>query len=202
LIKKEARILGLSAVRKGRTILVVGVVFRGSLWLDGVISCILEMNGTNQNSTLSRAIKQSKQYSQLHAIILKEQLVPGWKVNLTDLARRVRLPVIATTNRGISRVPKKRKGARGMQRYDIIINRRHLLVLAVGVSRVNAEQVFSVGCSPRSGIPEAVRVADLLVQQASKRRFLCQRRKVKINENVLAPKTHKFAGMKDISGAL
>jgi endonuclease V-like protein UPF0215 family len=202
LIKREARILGLSAARIGHTILVVGVVFRGSLWLDGVISCTLEMNGTNQNPALSKAIKQSKQYSQLHAIILKEQVVPGWKVNLTDLAHKVKLPVIATTNRRIPRTPKKSNGTRSMQRFEIIVNRRHLSVLAVGVSRANAEQVFTTGCTPTSGIPEAVRVANLLVQQASRRRFLIQRRKVKVNENLLAPKTHKFAGMKDISGAL
>jgi endonuclease V-like protein UPF0215 family len=172
LIKREARILGLSAARKDHRILVVGVVFRGSLWLDGVISCAMEMNGTNQNSALSRAIKQSKQHSQLHAIILKEQLVPGWKVNITDLARRVKLPVIATTNRHISSAPEKSKGTRGIQRYDIIINGRHFSVLAVGLSRANAEQVFKIGCTPTSRIPEAVRVATLLVQQASRRRFL------------------------------
>ena len=183
MIKKEARILGLSAARKGRTIVAVGVVFRGSLWLDGVISCTLDMNETNQNSTLSRTIKQSKQYSQLHAIILKEQLVHGWKVNPVDLARRVKLPVIATANRRISRAPKKAKGARGMQRYDIVINRRRLSVLAVGLGRVEAEQLFNVGCTPTSEIPEAVRVADLLVQQASRRRFLFQRRRVKIDKN-------------------
>jgi endonuclease V-like protein UPF0215 family len=155
--------------------LVVGVVFRGSLWLDGVISCTLEMNGPNQNSTLSRAIKQSKQYSQLHAIILKERVVPGWKVNLADLARRVKRPVIATANRRISRAPKKGEGARDMHRYEIIINRRRLSVLAVGVGRAEAEQLFDVGCTPTSAIPEAVRVADLLVQQASRCRFLFQR---------------------------
>jgi endonuclease V-like protein UPF0215 family len=174
--------MGLSAARKGNTILVVGVVFRGSLWLDGVISCTLEVNETNQNSALSRAIKQSRQYSQLHAIILKDQLVAGWKVNLSDLARRVKRPIIAPVNRGIPRAPQGRRGAGGIERYDIMINRRHLSVLAAGVSRTGAEQVFSIGCSPNSGIPEAVRVANLLVKQASKRRFLCQRRKIKINE--------------------
>jgi endonuclease V-like protein UPF0215 family len=172
----------LSAARRGRTVLVVGVVFRGSLWLDGVISCTLEMNGTNQNSTLSRAIKHSKQYSQLHAIVLKEQLVPGWKVNLADLARRVKLPVITTTNRRIFRAPRERKRARSTQRYDILINRHHISVLAVGVDREAAEQLFNVGCTPTSGIPEAVRVANLLLQEASRRRFLTQRRMVKINK--------------------
>ena len=172
----------MSASRAGRTILVVGVVFRGSLWLDGVISCALEMNEINYNSTLSKAIKQSKQYSQLHAIILKERLVPGWKVDLSDLARRVKRPIIATTNRRIRRAPKKDEGAQGIQRYDLMVNRRHLSVLAVGVGRAEAEQVFNVGCTPTSGRPEAVRVASLLVQQASRRRFLFQARRVKIDE--------------------
>ena len=171
MIKREARILGLTAARKGHTILVVGVVFRGSLWLDGVISCTLEVNGTNHNSALSIAIKGSKQYSQLHAIILKEPFDPGWKVNLADLACRVKLPVIATTNRRVSSAPEKSKSARGIKRYEIIINRRRLSVLAVGMGRADAEQVFTVGCTSSSVIPEAVRVANLLVKQASRRRF-------------------------------
>ena len=175
--------MGLSAHRKGRTILVVGVVFRGSLWLDGVISCLLEINGTNQNSTLSGAIKRSKQYSQLHAIILRQQLVLGWKLNLTDLAGRVKLPLIATTNRGISKPPEKVKGAPGMQRYDIVINGRRLSVLAVGIGRADAEQLFNIGCTPTSWIPEAVRVANLLVQQVSAGTFLNPRRKVKITKS-------------------
>jgi len=161
---------------------VVGVIFRGALWLDGVISCTLEKNATNQNSTLSKAVKQSKQYSQLHAIILKEQTIPGWKVNLTDLARRVKLPVITTATRGILRAPKNGKGARSMRRYNIIINGRKLPVLAVGVGRANAEQLYSIGCTPSNRVPEAVRVANLLAQEASRRRFLYERQKVKINE--------------------
>ncbi len=160
----------------------VGVIFRGSLWLDGVISCTVEMNATNQNSTLSKAIKQSRQYSQLHAIILKEQSIPGWKGNLTDLARRVKLPVITTANRGILRAPKSGKGSRSMQRYVIIINGRKLSVVAVGVGRADAEQLYSVGCTSSNRVPEAVRVANLLVQQASRRGFLYERRKVKITE--------------------
>lgn len=160
----------------------VGVIFRGSLWLDGVISCTVEMNTTNQNSTLSKAIKQSKQYSQLHAIILRKQSIPGWKVNLTDLARRVKLPIITTANRGILRAPKSGKGARGMQRYVISVNERKLPVLVVGVSGADAEQLYSVGCTPSNRVPEAVRVANLLAQQASRRGLLYERRKIKLNE--------------------
>ncbi|MFI5450168.1 MAG: DUF99 family protein [Candidatus Bathyarchaeia archaeon] len=180
MIKREARILGLSAHRKGRTILVVGVVFRGSLWLDGVISCLLEMNGTNQNSTLSGTIKRSKQYSQLHAIIVKKQLALGFELDLDDLARRVNLPVITITNRHISKAPKKGMSQRRLQHYDIIVNGHHLSVLAVRISRVGVQQVFKVGCGPTSSIPEAVRVANLLVQESSRCRFLWQRRKLKI----------------------
>jgi endonuclease V-like protein UPF0215 family len=172
----------LSAARASRTILVVGVVFRGSLWLDGVISCTLEMNEKNHNPTLSKAIKQSKQYSQLHAIILKERLVPGWKVNLSDLARRVKRPIIAPTNRRILRAPTKGEGTRGIQRYNITVNRRRLSVLAVGIGRAETEQVFNVGCTPTSGRPEAVRVASMLVREASRRRLLFEPRKVKIDE--------------------
>jgi endonuclease V-like protein UPF0215 family len=171
LIKREARILGLSTRRKGRNILVVGVVFRGSLWLDGVISCSLGINGTSQNIALSEAIKGSKQYSQLHAIIVKKELVLGLKASLTDLARRVNLPVIAIMNRRDSKAPRHEMGPRGQQRYDIMVNGHHVSVLAVQISRKGVEQVFNVGCIPTNWMPEAVRVADLLVQQVSRSTF-------------------------------
>ena len=157
----------------------MGVVFRGSLWLDGVISCSLGMNGTSQNSTLSEAIKGSRQYSQLHAIILKKELVSGLNASLTDLARRVNLPVIAIMNRRGSKARRNWMGSRGQQRHDIIVNGHHLSVLAVQISRKEVEQVFNVGCTPTNWMPEAVRVADLLVHEVSKGMFFKRQRKVK-----------------------
>lgn len=161
----------------------VGVVFRGALWLDGVISCSLEMNATNQDSRLSEAIKGSKQYSQLHAIIVKKEPVPGLKTNLTDLARLVNLPVIAIMNRRNSKAPRNAVDSRGPKRYDIIVNGRHVSVVAVHITGKDVEQVFNVGCTPTSWIPEAVRVADLLVQQVSRSKFLNRQQKVKITKN-------------------
>lgn len=111
---------------------------------------------------------------------MKKQFALGFELDLDDLARRVNLPVITITNRHIPKAPKKEMRQRGPQRYDIIVNGRHLSVLAVRMSRVGVEQVFNVGCSPTSSIPEAVRVANLLSQESSRCRFLWQRRKLKI----------------------
>jgi endonuclease V-like protein UPF0215 family len=155
--------MGLSGTTiRGRTI-IVGVVFRGSLWLDGVVTSNLDKAEQNYNSEISRAIKGSKQYLQLHAIILSRRLSHSRKISIGDLAGRLRLPVIA--------IAKSVNGLGGGSRlrvvksFGIAVSGKHLAVSAAGVDRAEAERLYRIGCSLRNRIPEAVRVADLLAEQ-------------------------------------
>ncbi|MGA2972396.1 MAG: DUF99 family protein [Candidatus Bathyarchaeia archaeon] len=167
MLKKEARILGLSTTtnRNGKTF-VVGVVFRGSSWLDGILTCSLEAGNTRHLSRVARAIMKSRQYSQLHAVILsREQLVPGRDIDIAELARRLKLPVIA--------IIKKRAAMKEIKKtlkanyYDLELNGKRLYILAKGISREKTQEVFTIGSTPKSSIPEAARVADLITEQVT-----------------------------------
>jgi len=167
LLKKEARILGLSTAtnRSGKT-LVVGVVFRGSSWLDGILTCSLDAENTRHPSRIARAIMKSRQYSQLHAVILsREQIVPGRDIDIAQLARRLKLPVIAITKK---RAPmKKTEKTLKANYYDFELNGERLYTLATGISHEKTQEVFFIGSTPKSCIPEAARVADLIAEQVT-----------------------------------
>lgn len=175
MLKKEVRILGLSATPgKKKQTLVIGVVFRGNLWLDGMVTCLLELNKHDHFSGISRVIMQSKQYSQLRAVILsREQLIPGEKIQITDLARRIKLPVICLIREPRGRATITRgKGLSNAKRYDFVVNGQRVHVLAAGLSHEAAQEIFSVACTRNRKIPEAVRVADLIAKQVPSRVLL------------------------------
>jgi endonuclease V-like protein UPF0215 family len=161
LLKKETRILGLSATPrlKGGTF-VVGVIFRGSSWLDGILTCTLRPRRSHEMLKLSRAIMRSRQYSQLHAVIISSnQTVLQRDNHIAELARRIKLPVILL----LKRARRKKTGQRlGVKQYDLDINGERLHVSAKGIGFKNIQELFTVGCTPDSCIPEAVRVADLI----------------------------------------
>ena len=51
--------------------------------------------------------------------------------------------------------------------YDLELNGERLYILAKGISREKTQEVFTIGSTPRSSIPEAARVADLITEQVT-----------------------------------
>lgn len=168
MLKKQARILGLSATakRKGAT-LVVGVVFRGSCWLDGILTCSLESDKRDHVSQISKAIMKSRQYSQLHAVILSQKkIAPGWDIDITDLAQRIKLPVISLVKKNRTGM-KNRKKLLGANYYHLVINKKPVFVLAKGLGLEMTQELLTIACTSGSSIPEAVRVANLIAEQVT-----------------------------------
>jgi endonuclease V-like protein UPF0215 family len=164
LLKKEIRLLGLSVAKKNLGLIVVGVVFRGNRWLDGVISSLTEPNDHDYISSISRTIRHSKQYSQLHAVILaKQELFSSHE--LAQLASRISTPVIAVLKP--SSDARNRINERpNLGSYELRVSGKHVSVLAAGVSKDEVERIFAIGCNPSASVPEAVRVAELILKQA------------------------------------
>lgn len=158
LLKKEIRILGLSSPSKRTTnVPVVGVVFRGSLWLDGVFTCLLELRHRDYLLDLARAIRQSRQYSQVHAVILsKEELVPCHTINISALSHKIRLPILS--------VVRKNARCKTKECFPIKVKGRIISVRVQGMSQERTQEIFSIGCAGNHRVPEAVRVADLLAK--------------------------------------
>jgi endonuclease V-like protein UPF0215 family len=169
-IKKEARILGLSApTRKLNRVPLVGVVFRGSLWLDGMLTCRIEPNRPEHLSVLVRAILQSRQYSQIRAVILsREVLRLAIRISVSDLAHMIDLPVISVLEKGNHRKivhrnrPPLIKSEAGHVRTKVA--GKYVYIDAAGVSAPEAQQIFEVACPEGKSTPEALRVAEIIAK--------------------------------------
>ena len=158
MLKRETRILGLSgAVTKDVTI-IVGVVYRGGAWLDGIVTTVVEEN-QSYSRELERTIRSTKQFSQLHAVILSPELRLSQQA-VTDLHKRIRIPILVITK--IVKGRNEGGHASGRARINHIVNGRHVLLTAVGAPKDDAKRLFEIGCSQGSQIPEAVRVARIL----------------------------------------
>jgi len=168
LFKKETRILGVSARQtRARRIPVVGVVFRGSLWLDGVMTCLLDRRSKDQSSILAEVIGRSKQYSQVRAVVLsREPLFADAGIDIAELARMTKRPVMSIIRRtsGFSRQTRRKEF------LEVRVAGRLVLLKIAGTDAEVIEKLFAVGCAEGRSIPEAVRVADLITAQVG--RFL------------------------------
>jgi endonuclease V-like protein UPF0215 family len=167
LLKKEARMLGLSATNgESKLRIYIGVVFRGNLWLDGVLACKLDLSRESYLSDLARTIIRCKQYSQIRAVILSgEDIVPGRKTDMSALARKISLPVIAMVPRSRSKQPRTIRKAGIL--CKIKAQGKMISLRALGMDCESVAEVFRVGCRPGRSTPEAVRIAKLIARQLS-----------------------------------
>ena len=170
LFKREVRILGLSASGgRAHAAIIVGVVFRGNLWLDGMITCRLESNQTDYLPLLTREIVHSKQYSQLRVVILSKQFNAQLKkIDIAALADSVKLPVISITQRNQRLVSATAKGDGGKEHglHKFKAHGSAVFVRIAGIDVDRARQLFEVGRMEPYRVPEAVRVADLIAKRA------------------------------------
>ena len=173
MLKKEIRILGLSAApERNEKIPVVGVIFRGNLWLDGAFACILKKNHRNCASALAKTIMQTKQYSQLHAVIMSSEYSTSQEVDIVALANKIKLAVITVVKDGGAKPGRTRnstgsKRASKLRPYTFKIENNAVHIQAAGISGEMAYEILRVSCPRGSHVPEAVRVAKVLAKHAS-----------------------------------
>jgi endonuclease V-like protein UPF0215 family len=181
IIKPEIRVLGVDdgvfvPHQKGLA-LVVGVVFRGGYWLDGVMHTRVEVDGLDATDKVTSMILGSPHHKQLRVIILNGVTFAGFNViSLRKLTGDTKLPVITVTrekpNFGEIREALKNLSD-GEERWKLILEagepfevctRRkgeRIYVQVSGVSREDAEKILRL-TSTRSNIPEPLRAAHLI----------------------------------------
>lgn len=98
-LKNEARVVGFddAPFRKGidPETLVVGTVYRGGQFMDGVVSTRVKVDGSDATRKIADLVVRSRFYPQLQAILLDGIAVGGFNViDIHDLSERTRRPVI------------------------------------------------------------------------------------------------------------
>jgi hypothetical protein len=185
-IKPEIRVLGVddgvfTPHEKG-FVPVVGVVFRGGYWLDGVMHTKIKVDGFDATRKIASMILNSPHYKQLRVIMLNGITFAGFNVaDIKKLAAKTKLPVISVT-REKPDFPKIREALKNLskseERWKAILNAGEIFEVSTrnrsekihaqfsGILEEDAEKILQI-TSTRSNIPEALRVAHLVASGIS-----------------------------------
>ena len=180
-IKPEIRVLGVDdgvfiPHTKGM-VDVIGVVYRGGYWLDGVMRTEIIIDGMDATEKIASMIKKSPHYDELRVVVLNGITFAGFNVvDINELFKRIDLPVIAVTRekpdfeeirKALKNLPEceKRWGAIESAGKIIKVKTRNaekaIYMQIAGVSQEDAEKILR-STSTRSNVPEALRVAHII----------------------------------------
>jgi len=180
-VKPEIRVLGIddgvfTPHTKG-VVNVIGIVFRGGYWLDGVMRTQVEIDGMDATEKIASMIVESPHYDQLRVIMLNGVTMAGFNVvDIEDLYEKLKLPVIAVTRdkpnfsdikKALQNLPQSQKRWKAIEKTGKLIKvytrsgEEPIYAHVVGVSEEDAERILK-NTSTRSNIPEALRVAHLV----------------------------------------
>jgi uncharacterized protein len=185
-IKPEIRVLGVDdgafTSRTVGLVPVVGVVFRGGYWLDGVMHTKIAVDGFDATDKISSMITNSPHCKQLRVIMLNGITFAGFNiVNIRMLNAKTGLPVIAVTREkpdladihgALKNLP------RSKERWNAVLDageisevstrreQEKIYMHTAGLSVGDAQKILRL-TSTRSNIPEALRVAHLIASGIS-----------------------------------
>jgi len=186
-IKPEIRVLGVddgvfTPHAKG-LVPVVGVVFRGGYWLDGVMHTKVEVDGFDATEKIASMIINSPHYKQLRVIMLNGITFAGFNVvNIKELNSDTKLPVVAVTREkpnfteireALKNLPeseerwKTMKSAGKMFEVSTRSENEKVYMQTSGILEEDARKILQL-TSTRSSVPEALRVAHLIASGISK----------------------------------
>ncbi len=185
-IKPEIRVLGVDdgkfTPRTESQVPVIGVVFRGGYWLDGVMHTKIAVDGFDATDKISSMITLSPHYKQLRVIMLNGITFAGFNiVDIKTLNAATRLPVIAVTREkpNLAEIRKAlKKMPKSEERWKAVLNageistvptrsqKEKIYIEVAGISVGDAQKILRL-TSTRSKIPEPLRVAHLIASGIS-----------------------------------
>ena len=185
-IKSEIRVLGIDDGRfiprsKG-TAIVVGVVYRGGCWFEGVMCTNVTIDGLDATEKIAYMIKNSSYYGELPVIVLDGVTFAGFNVvDISKLSCNVDLPVISVVREkpdmkkirnALKNLPDFPKRWQAMENagelfgVEIGDGENFVYVQMAGILREDAVKILKL-TSIRSNIPEALRVAHIIASGLS-----------------------------------
>jgi hypothetical protein len=180
-IKPEIRVLGVDdgvfiPHAKGFAP-IIGVVFRGGCWLDGVMSTKVEVDGFDATDKIASMVMNSPHYKQLRVIMLDGVTFAGFNVvDIKKLNAETELPIIAVTRdkpdfneirKALKHLPSSKKRWKAVTNAGEIFevptrNKDEKVYMEVsGIYEEDARKIVKL-TSTRSSVPEALRVAHLI----------------------------------------
>ena len=180
-IKPEIRVLGVDdgkfVPHTNTQVLVVGIVFRGGYWLEGLMRTTISVDGLDATDNIASMINSSSHCKQLQVIMLNGITFAGFNVvDIKMLNKATGIPVVTVTREkpDLDKIHVALKNLpAGELRWRIIneagapseLETRNsgakIYVQTVGIRKDDAERIIRL-TSTRSSIPEPLRVAHII----------------------------------------
>ncbi len=179
-IKKEIRIVGFDDApfiprTKGK-VPVIGTVFRGGNYMDGVFNTEVAIDGMDATKTLTKLLNKSKHKQQLRIVMFKGITLGGFNmIDIYNLYNKTKLSVIVVSRKKpnlkkIKIALKHFKDFKNRWRcvenagkiYEMNIEKnKNIYFQFKGLSKQEVEKIIKLSCT-RSLIPEPLRIAHLI----------------------------------------
>jgi hypothetical protein len=179
-IKQEIRIVGFDdgpfIPRSKGQVPVIGVVFRGGSFLDGILKTDVSIDGMDATDILIKVINKSRHKKQLRVIMLKGITIGGFNmINIKQLHEKTGLPVIVVNRK----MPNLKDIKNALRNFDDFENRwkcikdagkiykmkieknKNIYFQFKGLKKEEVGRIIRLSCT-RSFIPESLRVAHLI----------------------------------------
>ncbi|MFQ5998005.1 MAG: DUF99 family protein [Candidatus Bathyarchaeia archaeon] len=169
-IKSEIRVLGISdggpPFPATTGIGIVGVVFRGGRWFDGVLKTVVSKSRRDEMLLITRMVRLSPHYDQIRVLILDGLLFRGpVLLNIENLRRRLQRPVIAVFDSKKTRVPK------GIGAKPVNDENKRQFPFSLWISGIHPEDALALArvITTKSPLPEPLRVSRLVAREFNRR---------------------------------
>jgi endonuclease V-like protein UPF0215 family len=186
-IKSEIRVVGVDdgafVPHSEGVATVVGVVYRGGYWFEGVMRTEITIDGLDATENIAGMIESSPYYRELRVVVLDGVTFAGFNVvDVKKLSRKVALPVIAVVREkpdmkeirsALENLPDFEVRWQAMENAGKTMQvkaregENPVYMQIAGILREDAEKIMEK-TSTRSNVPEALRVAHLVASGLSR----------------------------------
>ena len=174
-VKREIRILafddGPFKPRSQGKVILIGVVFRGGEFMDGLLKTEVEIDGNDAEHRIIDITNKTKHKDQLRVIMLDGITFGGFNtVNIKNINYATGLPVVVVSRKkpnleefksALSKLENRKDRLKAVEDAGPVYPAGKVCFQCVGIDIKDAERVIKTA-STRSDIPEPLRVAHLI----------------------------------------
>jgi len=160
--------------RTSGEVMLIGTVFRGGTWLDGVLRTQIIIDGSDATDKIVKMVCSSRNKDQLGVIMLDGITFGGFNiVNIKEIFEKTEIPVIVV----MRKFPNFDKIQTALKRFKdwekrwnrVLIagevhkveNEETIFIQTYGISLDDAKEIIKISTT-RSAIPEPVRAAHII----------------------------------------
>ncbi|MFH8119217.1 MAG: DUF99 family protein [Candidatus Aenigmatarchaeota archaeon] len=180
MLKPEIRILGFDdgafTPRSTELVPVIGVIFRGGKFLDGLLKTEVKVDGNDATEKIIQLINSSRHKQQLKIVMFDGITMAGFNmIDIKEIFEKSKLPVIVI-NRKIPDIAKVKNALKRFEDFDkrweavknagpikecFVKDFKKIYYQNVGIEDGVAREVIKLSCT-RSYIPEPLRIAHII----------------------------------------